>query len=228
MLNWDDIDLPEGYTKEDMLEKIEYVSTMKAWDNYIPNNGLLALEDLKQEIHLKCLKAVSRFDAKKIKDEKQIIRFFSTCADNHVRDLNRKHHYYHIFPCKKCPLACSTGSDYNESIAGKNGCTKYDNKLHCKDFSKYINLKSKKSSLGQSATGAISNDMAFAKLSDGDEANNQIELDEFIKKNVGKSTYQAYKKLVDNYYDMSRLNDEESTLLRKALGRLYDTGDLDV
>ena len=91
-----------------------------------------------------------------------------------------------------------------------------------------MNLKSKKSSLGQSATGAISNDMAFAKLSDADEANNQIELDEFIKKNVGKSTYQAYKKLVDNYYDMSRLNDEESTLLRKALGRLYDTGDLDV
>lgn len=231
MLNWDNIELPDGFTREDMLETIEYVSTMKAWDHFNKKNTLLGIEDLQQEIHLKCLKAMNRFNKDKIKDEKQIRRFFSTCADNHVKDLNRKHYYYHHVPCKKCPLACEKKGQEREFQIEENGCTKYHNKMHCDEYSKYMSLRDRKSSLGLTGRGGAAalaaEDHRIAGTSEREMIQQEKDLDAYIASLVGKSTYEAYEKLKDNYWNTSKLNEEEIQQLTEAIGRIFDIGGQD-
>ena len=230
MLNWDDIDLPDGFTEESMLEMIKHVSEMKSWEYFNRRHILMGLEDLQQEIYLKCLKAMNRFDKNKIKNKKQVRRFFFTCADNHVKDLNRKNHFHHHIPCKKCPLACGLANWENNGVRVENGCTRFDNKLHCEDFSKYIMLKERKSSLGLGGgAGSSAAAAAFrvAGQSEGEAAYEEKNLDELIKCSVGKSTYRSYEKLKENNWDISKLNEEEAEQLTEAIGRIYDRGDLD-
>jgi hypothetical protein len=232
MIDWDNIELPNGMSKDEMIEEILTISKIKAAQHSRQNKAMfLSQEDLEQEIAIKCISALPRFDASKSFGDRYKL-FFYRCADNVVIDLKRRHVCYHKVPCKKCPEF-----DKKAKNKGCHDCKKYKNKSDCKLWARYQNLNESKFALGtmmgtygssEQYTGdSLSTSKTYRERgrSDGGTPGSknltQFELDDSIMLSVGSKVFEIYEKLVENNFNMKKLTPSEAKMIKSAMNRIY-------
>jgi len=230
MIDWDKVNLPGDMSKESILGEIAEVSRIKATQHCSPKHpAFFSYDDLYQEIFLKCVSVLDKFEASKSFGNKHRL-FFYKCADNLVLDMRRKHLFYRAAPCKQC-------DSFNKDPDG-NGCNEYHNKEDCPILAKYEKLNKAKRDLGWSF-GSVGMDNGEYNRDDEDGAYDEkdtreplsneerileIELDDEMKNRLGEKSYASYQKLVSFNYETSKLTPSELRGLKTSLKRVFKSG----
>jgi hypothetical protein len=234
MINWNEVNLPGGMDKSKILEEISEVSRIKATQHCSSKHpAFFSYEDLYQEIFIKCVSALPKFEESKSYGNKHRL-FFYRCADNLVLDMKRKHLFYRSTPCKIC--------QDEEDNSQKEGYTRpldFHTKENCPALAKFLKLNKAKRDLGwsfgsvgmeNSDHGKDCNEDDLESSKDGkdpisgNEEVLQIELNDEMKGRLGERAYSVFNKLVENNYEPSKLSPAEIRLLKNSLTRIYRSG----
>jgi len=227
MIDWDKVNLPGDMSKDAILEEISEVSRIKATQHCSPKHpAFFSYDDLYQEIFLKCISALTKFEKSKSYGNKHRL-FFYKCADNLVLDMRRKHLFYRAAPCKQC-------ESFNKDDSS-NPCNEFHNTDDCPILAKYEKLNKAKRDLGWSF-GSVgmenseynrgeeegsSDDRDSREPAANEERILEIELSDEMKSKLGESSYAAYEKLVSLNYETSKLTQSELRGLKSSLKRVY-------
>lgn len=220
-----------------MWEDIMSIANVKSRHHAKLNKFWFTKEDLEQEIIIKLLKALHKFDPSKAYHEKYML-YFSRCADNIVADLKRKHLYFHKLPCKTCPMW-----DKIKSKRGEHDCRKYVNKDSCDLYERYITLYKSKYMLGSTYGNYTT---SKPSLYDGDSSSEvsgymhstsgtsaseyqeaifeNIDFNEFLENKLTGLAYDVFKLLVGFNYDCSKLQDGDLDILKDEISHIYKRG----
>lgn len=234
MIDWSKVNLPSGVSSDVMWGDLLNIASLKARHHANLNKFWFTKEDLEQEIIIKFIKALYKFNPTKAYHQKYAL-YFSRCADNIVADLKRKHLYYHKLPCKTCPHWIKENSK-----RGEHDCKKYLNKDSCDLYERYLDLYKSKYTLG-CTYGNYTADKP--SLNDGDSSSEvsgyihsmsgssstqyledvfeNIDLDDFLEKRLTDQSYLTFKALINYNYDVKKINESEFDLLKIELFNIY-------
>jgi len=225
LFNWEDIDLPSGITPEKMWEDLESIASSKAAYHSSRNNFWFSKEDLEQEIMIKFIKALPKFQKDKSYYEKYNL-YFSRCADNIVLDLKRKHLYYHKLPCKSCEHWKK-----KEHRCGEHDCSFYKNKENCVLYNKYIKLYRSKYSLGMSygnylgansenekdASGFIATTSGSNMRFYSESSFEAVDIEDFLISRLSEESSKILEEIIQQKYSCEKIDQEKLNKLRKEV-----------
>lgn len=178
---------------------IERVASIKA--NQYRRIGFYDLEDLKQEIRIKCWSVISRYDAQ---CGANLYVFLSVCADNRLRDIKRGVMYKHNKPCLRCPFWHA-----GAAASGIHDCLVYDYKMDCERFNKHEKYVQAK----LSASHPI--DINNEKIADSFSSMHELKLDlvDYVEVHLSKSLLPLFMKLKTNNYNLKCLKPKERNII---------------
>lgn len=192
---------------------IEEIALQKAYQ--YKNIGYYDINDIKQEVRIKCWAALPRFDVGCGADLKV---FLSVCAENRIRDIRRSILYKHNKPCFKCPF-------WNEQAAqsGQHDCLVFENKMECEKYAKherYVQVK-------LSASHPV--DIDNQKIEDEDFNKKIINIDfiDFVHNNLPSGFIPLFDKLLSNNLNPKCLKIRERNRIMSELKKiLVDYGEI--
>lgn len=131
------MNIPKGYTEEEVLDSIEIVVKGLASKFRF---GYYSNEDMAQETRLECIKALDKYDPTR---NASLRTFLWTHARNRLSNLKRNKHERQDKPCLNCPLN-AYDPDYLNS---ENQCTAYKDKGECKPYASWLQRNSSKKNI---------------------------------------------------------------------------------
>jgi hypothetical protein len=161
-------------------------------------------DDLAQEIRIKCFQQIHKFNPNVSTNPKG---FFSVCADNLLRDIQRKLVFKDNRPCLTCPFY-----DAKAFMTNQHDCTAFADKMQCDKWVKhdrYVKIKRNSNApidisscdIPSTVTKAISN----------------IDMQDYILEHVPSGVHYLYDKLKKNNFDANKLPLKEKEVLLHVL-----------
>ncbi len=200
------IDQPtsSGFSYSDHEEIIEQIAKAKAYQ-YGPI-GFFGIDDIKQEVRLKCWEALLN----KYRPERgtNVYAFLSVCADYRIKDIKRSVMYKHNKPCIKCPFW-----DALAAASGLHDCKVYWDKIDCERYSKherYVQAKLSSSHPIDIDGERIEDETSFSHY-------DKIELIDFIETRLPKTMLPSFILFKQNNYSPKSLKSRERSILMKML-----------
>ncbi len=192
-----------GLTYDKQESIIERVASVKA--HQYRKIGFYDLEDLKQEVRIKCWSVIHRYDPL---CGANLYVFLSVCADNRLRDIKRGVMYKHNKPCLRCPFWHA-----GAAASGVHDCLVYDFKMDCERFSKHEKYVQAK----LSASHPI--DINNEKIEDVFSSAHELRFDfiDFVETHISKSLLPLFRKLKTNNYNVKCLKPKERNLILSVL-----------
>lgn len=237
MINWDDVKLPDGMDKDAMMEEIYNIARTKSREHASINKFWFQAEDLFQEIVIKCIKALTKYDPSKSYQQK-FRSYFHRCADNIVADLKRKHIFHYATPCRKCDHW-----DKRAKKMGEHDCKEFSCKTACPLFRKYKSDYKAKYTLGinwsdsntvrEDTSGSgqdepLENSKAGSPLdlkkSYNDNAFGSLELVESLGLELSEEAFAVFHKLAISNFNPKAVSPREKAILKVELAGIYDLG----
>ena len=225
MIDWNKVNLPGDMDRDAILVEIAEVSRIKATQHCSSKHpAFFSYDDLYQEIFVKCVQVLPKFEESKSFGSKHRL-FFYRCADNLILDMKRKHLFYRSSPCKNCESEMKEG-DSPEGFHERDKCPLVE---------KHLKLNKAKRDLGWSF-GSVGMENSDHNKDEPDNQSSsgpdeplskeervlEIELNDEMRGRLGEVAYLAYRKLVDENYETAKLNPSELKMLRKSLSRIYN------
>jgi DNA-directed RNA polymerase specialized sigma subunit len=203
--------VPSGTLFETEAELIEQVAKAKA--HQYKRIGYYDAEDLKQEVRIKCWKAIEKYDSS---CGASLFVFLSICADNRLRDIRRSIMYKHNKPCFRCPFWQKEASEN-----GCHDCRVYTDKMQCEKFAKHERYVQAKLSANQPI------DIETQKVSDGDYDSYQqrFEMIELIESRLPANLLPLFHKFKAQNFSLKALKAQEKTLLIGVLREMVNEAD---
>jgi len=244
MIDWNNVKLPKGVTRDEFVDDIFEICHIKSyqWTN-ASDAHFMSREDLKQEMMLKCFRSIKNFNPEKSYDAeagKWKLYFYRAC-DSVTRDVDKKYTFNRGLPCKKCPL-------FDKAV----GCTKYEQKIDCSEYSSWESLNKRKFMLGTLyGTGGSSPSVpegtyqdgvyAESRWADGDNllndpiqasykrereyddySSNILDLFDYVNNKCTEEIKAIFKDLCESNYDPKQVGKKNMDKLRKALKGKFD------
>lgn len=200
------------YTQQEHI--IERVALAKA--HQYRQIGYYELDDLKQEVRIKCWSVIHRYNPE---CGANLYVFLSVCADNKLRDIKRGVMYKHNKPCLRCPFWNSAAAS-----SGRHDCLVYDYKMDCERFAKHERYVQAK--LSASHPIEINNERVedTGHMSPED----RVDLVDYIETRLPKGLLPSFSKLKLNNYNTKCLKPRERSTLINSLRNIlkdFDIGD---
>ena len=190
---------------------IERVATAKAYQ--YKSIGYYDFEDIKQEVRIKCWKAIKRYDPK---CGANLFVFLCICAENRLRDIRRSVKYKNNKPCLRCPF-------WNKDAfaSGCHDCLVYSDKMQCDKYYKHEQLVHAK--LSASEPSNIDNE----EVEDNYYSSyiEKLEIIEVIECNLPDYIIPIYSKLKEHNFNLKSLKAKERSLLISTLRGVVDKSD---
>jgi len=192
-----------GLTYQQAEEIIEEIATQKAYQHR--RVGYYDLNDLKQEVRIKCWAVLPRYDKACGADLRV---FLSVCAENRIRDIRRSVLYKHNRPCFVCPF-------WNESAAqsGLHDCLVFNNKMECEKYAKHERYVQAK----LSASHPIDIDNERIEDDHFDKMVYTIDFIDHIQHNLPSGLLVLFDKLLYNNFNLKCFKPKERTIMISAL-----------
>lgn len=199
--------MPSGVSSKEVENTIESIALQKA--NKYNNIGYLDSEDIKQEVRIKCISVLPKYDPN---NSSEMSAFLSVCAENKIRDLRRKIVYNHDSPCFKCPFwdDIAYASGYHDCLVFKY------NKFCCDKFKKHEMFVQAKLS------NSYPVDIDEQRVLD-DSSENQIsmiDMIDFIEHNIDKEFKDIFDKLFKFKLDIGKLKQKEREAIMPELEKI--------
>lgn len=201
-----------GVSYSDHEEIIEKIAKAKAYQ-YGPI-GFFGIEDIKQEVRLKCWEALRN----KYNTERgtNVYAFLSVCADHRIKDIKRSVMYKHNKPCLRCPF-------WNAAAAssGVHDCMVYWDKMDCERYAKHERYVQAK--LSSSHPIDIDGERIEDKVSF--RHSDKVDLIDFIETRLPSTLMPSFAHFKANNYNPKSLKvRERATLMRmlRNILRNYD------
>jgi hypothetical protein len=183
-----------GFVAQENL--IERIAVQKAYQH--KKISYYDLEDIKQEVRIKCWAALPKYDPQKFKTNLHV--FLSVCAENRLRDIRRSVMYKHSKPCFKCPF-------WNEQAAqsGVHDCRVFDNKMECDKYRKHERYVQAKLS------ASMPIDINSRMIEDKNSLNkvNLIDMIDFIRSRLSSNLLPIFDKFVNSNFNIKALRPKD-------------------
>lgn len=205
------IPLGSGADFKNQEDLIERVAVSKAYQyNKI---GFLDVEDLKQEVRIKCLSIIDKYDPS---CGTNLFVFLSVCADRRLKDLRRSLIYKHNKPCTRCPFW-----DEGAASSGLHDCSVYYNKIDCSKFAKHERYITAKLSSSQPM------DIESQNIEDSNFSRSvkTTEIVELIESKLPQNLLGLFRKFKNNNFDIKSLKPKERNNLLSTLRNLVNIKD---
>lgn len=163
-------------------------------------------EDIAQEVRIKCIKSLPRYDPKL--SGAKLKTFLTVCAENRIRDIRRSLLYKHNKPCFRCPM-------WNQPAykSGEHDCVAFRDKMLCGKFARherYVQVK-------LSANHPISIDEV--RVEEVPQGSNTFGDDfiEFVYNNLSENLHYLFRELESSNFEMKALKPKARSILQDAL-----------
>ena len=192
-----------GLSYNDQESLVERVARAKAYQHR--SIGYYDIDDLRQEVRIKCWEALTKFDPT---CGTNIYAFLSVCAENRIRDIKRSVMYKHNKPCMRCPFWNAFAS-----ASGTHDCLVYSYKMDCERFARHERYVQAK----LSASHPI--DINGERLIDdcSDIPMSKFELMDFIDAHLPQDLRRSFEKFKQANYDPRVLKQRERSVLMRVL-----------
>lgn len=200
-----------GLSFTEQEELIERIATAKAYQHR--KIGYYDFDDLKQEVRVKCWKAVEKYNES---CGANLFVFLSICAENRLRDIRRSVQYKNNKPCFRCPFW-----DKGAAASGNHDCLVYYDKINCERYAKHERFVYTK----LSASSPI--DIDTQRIEDNGFGSHlkKLEIVEIIESRLPPYLGPIFQKFKAHNFNIKILKPKERKLLIATLRDIVDETD---